>query len=505
MSSRRQTIRPVAATLAKDTLDQILARVRQLSVWVIGDVILDEYALGDTDRISPEAPVPVLRVAHTESRLGGAANVARQAAVLGARVTLAGIVGADAAGDRIAELCAASGIDCSALRRHPDRATTRKLRALARHQQLLRVDYETTQPCDAADVAWWSSQLEATRSPDVVIVSDYAKGVVTPSLLAHIRARTAAAGIQLVVDPKQRDFNAYRGAQLLTPNVRELAGATGRELDPADTDAIAECAQAMARALGADALVVTCGARGVVVAPADGPCSAVAACGRTLFDPTGAGDTAVTVLALARAAGASLMDAAAAANAAAGVTVGEIGTASATAADIRDALAGSSGVGKVMERPALVEQIARWRTAGRKIVFTNGCFDLLHVGHLSLLYTAAAQGDALVVAINSDASVRRLKGAARPLVPARERAAMLAALDCVDAVTIFDEDTPLDIVQAVRPDVLVKGQDYRLDQVVGHDLVESLGGTVALVPLVAERSTTALVRDILQRFPNGIA
>jgi D-beta-D-heptose 7-phosphate kinase/D-beta-D-heptose 1-phosphate adenosyltransferase len=489
---------PQAGTPDRASLARIFERARDLVVWVVGDVMLDEYAIGDVARISPEAPVPVVRVQRVEDRLGGAANVARQAAVLGAQVTLAGLVGHDAAGTRVVELCRDSGIDVRAVRPLDARPTSRKLRGLARNQQLVRLDWEDTSPCAAEDAQWMIERLVEGRAPDVIILSDYAKGVLTPRLVDGLRAFAASCGARIVVDPKQRDFGAYRGAVAVTPNFHELELAAGKAIDPDDTAAIAACAQSIAADAGIEALVVTRGGRGMLVVPAQGPHHAISARGRSLFDPTGAGDTVVAVVAVALAAGATLVEAAHIANAAAGITVGRIGAVSVAADEIVEFLGGASSR-KLIDRGELASRAEQWRQAGKRIVLTNGCFDLLHAGHLSLLQQAAQFGDILVLAINSDTSVRRLKGPERPLIEERERAAMLAALDCVDAVTIFDEDTPLEVIEAVRPHVLVKGQDYRIGQVVGRERVEAAGGSVVLVPLVPGKSTTALIDRIANR------
>jgi D-beta-D-heptose 7-phosphate kinase/D-beta-D-heptose 1-phosphate adenosyltransferase len=464
-----------------------------LNIWVIGDLMLDEYIMGAVDRISPEAPVPVVRVAATEHRLGGAANVARQVAALGAHITLAGLIGADAAGDDLLRLCKVAGIQTHAIARRADRRTTRKLRVLSHSQQLLRLDWEDAQPCPDAAAADMMRELARGAAPDAIILSDYAKGVLTPGFIATVMQ--SRAGAPVIVDPKSRDFTRYRGATTVTPNLRELELAAQQTFDPANIAAIAAAARPLMAAAELDAMVVTMSERGMLVVPARGPEVAIPATRLDVFDVTGAGDTAIAVLALSLAAGASLLGAAQIANAAAGVSVGHVGAVAVDRDSIRNALC-SLPDGKVLSREDLAARAMSWRLSGKRIVFTNGCFDLLHAGHLSLLNDAAKQGDVLVLAINSDASVRRLKGAERPLVPQAERASMLAALACVDAVTIFDEDTPLEALKSVRPHVLVKGADYRVEEVVGRELVEADGGRVALVPLLPEKSTSALVKRI---------
>ncbi len=479
-------------------LASIFSRARDLTVWVVGDTMLDEYAIGDVARISPEAPVPVVRVQRLEDRLGGAANVARQVAVLGAHVSLGGWVGEDMAGNRILELCGNSRIDTRAVRQTASRGTTRKLRGLARNQQLIRLDWEDTTPCPVEETRWIVERLQQGRAPNVIILSDYAKGALVPALVDDIRKIAASAGACIVVDPKQRDFRAYRGANIITPNLHELEIAAGKTFDPEDTSSIAACAQSLALDVGADALIVTRGQHGMLVAPAHGAPHTISARGRSLFDSTGAGDTVVAVLATTFAAGATFVEAAKIANAAAGITVGRIGAVSVEANEIIEFLGGES-THKVMDLGRLITQVERWRNARKRIVFTNGCFDLLHAGHLSLLHQAAQHGAVLIVAINGDVSVRKLKGPERPLIAERERAAMLAALACVDAVTVFKEDTPIEVLQAIRPDILVKGRDYQVEQVVGRELVESAGGSIVLVPLLPGKSTTVLVDRIANR------
>ncbi|MGH8182971.1 MAG: D-glycero-beta-D-manno-heptose 1-phosphate adenylyltransferase, partial [Rhodanobacteraceae bacterium] len=412
--------------------------------------------------------------------------------------SLAGLTGDDAAAGQISDLCRESCIDVRALRRLGPRQTSRKLRGLARNQQLVRLDWEDTTPCPAKVVRWMIDRLRQGPNPDVIILSDYAKGVLTPALIEHVREVAATVDARIVVDPKQPDFSFYRGANVITPNLHELGVAAGRIFEPEDTASIAAYAQSLAMDVGAEALIVTRGGHGMLVVPAHGPHHAIPARGRALFDPTGAGDTVVAVLATTFAARATLVEAAHIANAAAGIAVGRIGAVSVAADEIAGFL-GGEGTHKMMDLDELMAQVANWRTAGKRIVFTNGCFDLLHAGHLSLLHQAAQHGDVLILAINSDASVRRLKGPERPLVAERERAAMLAALACVDAVTVFAEDTPLEVLQAVRPDILVKGQDYRVDQVVGREVVEAAGGKVVLVPLVPGKSTTGLIERIANR------
>jgi D-beta-D-heptose 7-phosphate kinase / D-beta-D-heptose 1-phosphate adenosyltransferase len=486
------------AEVAQPTLLELVDRCRNREVWVIGDLMLDEYVQGAVERISPEAPVPVVRVGFVHNRLGGAANVARQVSALGARAVLAGVVGKDDAGDQLIADGSKLGIDTRAVYRDSSRRTIRKLRVLGHGQQLLRLDWEDVRQCDDSMVASMHERLAAGSAPQVIILSDYGKGVLTDAAIRRLIGDARQRGCRVLVDPKRRDLQAYRGASLLTPNLGELSLAAGLRLDPDDHAAITAAARPFVLEADLESMVVTLGDRGMLLVGRDGPSHHIPAVRRAVSDVTGAGDTAVAVMATTLAAGATLRQAAEISNVAAGLAVAEVGAVAVEPGQISQALAEVRG-SKVFSREALAARAAGWRMAGKRVVFTNGCFDLMHAGHLSLLHEAARLGDVLVLAINSDESVRRLKGPDRPIVPAAERAALLAALSCVDAVAIFDEETPLETLKAVRPHVLVKGQDYSVDTVVGREFVEANGGRVALVPLLAEKSTSALVERIRRR------
>jgi D-beta-D-heptose 7-phosphate kinase/D-beta-D-heptose 1-phosphate adenosyltransferase len=453
---------------------------------------LDEYVAGSVERISPEAPVPVVRAQRSELRLGGAANVARQIRALGASVALAGAIGDDAAGVTLKQMCAQSGIDTRGIITVEGRPTTRKLRVLGPSQQLLRIDWEDQRPLSEANSLALLTCIESLPASDALMLSDYAKGVLTDTVLATLTTKELPPA---VVDPKRRDFSKYRGGRIITPNLRELGEAAGRSLDPEDLDGIVSAARDQIDQVGFDAVLVTLGDRGIVVVDADGTETSVPALKRPVFDVTGAGDTVAAVLTTCLATGATVTDAAYIANIAAGIAVGEIGAVAVPSASIAAALSGKPA-GKLLTRGELKMLAQTWRSSGKKIVFTNGCFDLLHAGHLSLLHFAKSLGDVLVLAINSDDAVRRLKGPNRPMVPERDRASLLGALECVDAVTIFDEDTPLESVQSVMPDIIVKGQDYRMHEVIGRNVVEAAGGRVVLAPLVPDYSTTRLLERV---------
>lgn len=458
-------------------------------LWVVGDVMLDEYVQGEVGRISPEAPVPVVAVEQTWTRLGGAANVANCLATLGADVLLCGVIGADAAGEVLVAACGEAGIDTCALMRLEGRPTARKVRVVARHQQLLRMDWERPEPVSDALLDELLATLGSAPPPEAILLSDYGKGMLTDAALARFFALGRELGVPVLVDPKRTDLSAYAGATVVTPNQREFTAMVGGSLPPVDSEAFGALAMAQRSGAGVGSLVVTLGERGLLVVPEHGEVHPIEATSRDVYDVTGAGDTLIAVLALALATGVDLVEAARVANAAAGVVVAKFGTACVTPSELLGAL-GSSRT--VLGGSQLQSQLANWRAQGRKVVFTNGCFDLLHTGHLSILRFAASQGDALVVGLNDDASVRRLKGADRPVMSQDDRAALVAALDCVDAVALFSEDTPLALITEVQPDVLVKGADYRVEDVVGREVVEARGGRVVLAPLVPNRSSTRL-------------
>ena len=469
----------------------VLSQLARARVVVAGDLMLDEYIVGHVSRISPEAPVPAVEVRGTFHRPGGAAHVAHCIAALGASASLCGVVGDDPAGAALLGACREAGIAVDHVAQGARWSTVRKVRVLAQHQQLLRMDWETPAPVDPAVVEAFIA-AHPTARPGAIVLSDYAKGLLTPAAVRAAIAWGEAVGAPVLVDPKRKDFEVYRGARVITPNLRELEVVAGRALAPGE---VADTARAVLAAAGIEAMVVTLGERGMCVVERGREPVMITAERQEVYDVTGAGDVVIAVLALGLACGAGLVTAARLANAAAGVAVGRVGTTVVSAADLVAAL-DLAPTDKVLSRAALAERLAWWRLSGRRVVFTNGCFDLLHAGHVALLTRAAALGDVLLVGLNEDASVARLKGAGRPTVAWSERAALLAALACVDGVVGYAEDTPLALIEAVRPDVLVKGADYQLDQVVGREVVEDNGGIVELVAIEPGRSTTALLERI---------
>ena len=478
--------------LDSSTLLPVLQGFRGARLWVVGDLMLDEYLDGAVTRISPEAPVPVVKVAGRRQRLGGAANVAHCLVALGAQVSLCGVVGRDPAGDTLIAACGRAGIDTSAVGQEPRWSTVRKVRVVAQHQQLLRMDWEDLRPVSPDDVEPLIARLEASPRPDAIVLSDYAKGFLTAPVARALVGLGQRLDVPVLVDPKVDDLELFRGASVVTPNLREFASAVGGALPDPQSAEFAALVERHRERAGLGALLVTLGEGGVLVARKGVDPVAIPAAKRDVYDVTGAGDTLIAVLALGLAVGADLAVAAQIANAAAGLAVGQFGTATVTLDHLARDLS-HRPLDSAVSEPELQQQLAFWRLQGKRVVFTNGCFDVLHAGHLALLRAAAALGDVLLVGLNDDASVQRLKGEGRPLTPQDERCALVAALDCVDAVSLFSEDTPLRLIELVQPAVLVKGADYALEQVVGREVVEAAGGEVVLVDLVGGRSTTRLI------------
>jgi D-beta-D-heptose 7-phosphate kinase/D-beta-D-heptose 1-phosphate adenosyltransferase len=453
--------------------------------------MLDEYWFGDSARLSPEAPVPVVKPASTEQRAGGAANVALNVAALGARGVLAAIVGRDEHGERLGSLLEQRGVRCE-LVRSATLPTIHKLRVLARRQQLLRIDAEQSLAPAAAELGARFAQL--VRQADAVILSDYAKG--TLSRVAELIAGARAASVPVLVDPKGTDFERYRGAYALTPNRGEFEAIVGSCEDESD---LLRKGEALRAELDLELLLVTRGEHGMTLFERGAPPLTLPAQAREVFDVSGAGDTVIALLGAGVASGLSAADAAALANLGAGIVVGKIGVATVSRSELTQALhaQGSGGRGLV-DLPELKALVAEAKARGERVVLTNGCFDILHVGHVSYLEEAKSCGDRLVVAVNDDDSVRRLKGSRRPVNPLADRMAVLAGLASVDWVVPFSEDTPAELIAKVLPDVLVKGGDYRVEQIAGGDTVLKNGGEVRVLGLKPGRSTTALI-DALRR------
>ncbi len=484
-------------TSSEDTggLAALLTKFPGRRVLCVGDVMIDRSIYGEVKRISPEAPVPVVRVTHETSELGGAGNVVRNLAVLGARCAFVTAVGDDRAGRQVGDLLGQLSDIEPYLRVSRRRETTIKNRffSLDGHH-LLRADRETVLALSPEGIADLTRSVTAQMNDiDAVILSDYGKGVLRGGLAEAVIAAARKAGKPVVVDPKGADYTRYSGATVITPNRSELADATGLSVD--GDAAIVAAAESLRQKFNIGSVLVTRSGEGMTLLSGK-DVHHLAAETREVADVTGAGDTVVATLTLALAGGAALPLAARLANVAAGIVVGRHGTAVATADDIGTALRHTGFANADQKVAGLTDAISRvmeWRRLGLKVGFTNGCFDLLHPGHISLLRQARAACDRLVVGLNSDASVKRLKGPERPVQNESARAAVMASLSAVDLIVIFGEDTPLALIEALRPDVLVKGADYARAQVVGGDIVESYGGRVVLAELVPSQSTTATI------------
>ncbi|MBK1705081.1 D-glycero-beta-D-manno-heptose-7-phosphate kinase [Halochromatium glycolicum] len=468
-------------------------------ILVVGDLMLDRYLWGQVSRISPEAPVPVLQLTQETETGGGAANVARNLRALGLDARIAGVTGDDPARERLLQLLAEQGTGTAAVVADPARPTTTKTRVVGDHQQMLRIDAERTATLSAELEARLFVAVEAELAEVAVLVlSDYAKGVLTGSLCQRLIAAARARGIPVLVDPKGRDFERYQGATLITPNRAELAAVAETEIS--DLDGLLAAAVRLQGRLGLERLVLTLGELGLAVIEAEAQ-TRIPAVAREVFDVSGAGDTVIATLAATLAAGFEPLDAAHLANLAAGVVVAKVGTATVSCSELEHALSEEAALEQVAKIGRLDEvrrHVRAWQAAGERVVFTNGCFDLLHAGHVSYLERARRYGQRLVVGLNTDRSVRALKGSERPLIGEADRARVLAALAAVDAVVLFDEETPLRLIEVLRPEVLAKGADYRPEQVVGAEQVRSWGGELVLVPLLEERSTSGLIRRMRQ-------
>jgi D-beta-D-heptose 7-phosphate kinase / D-beta-D-heptose 1-phosphate adenosyltransferase len=477
--------------------EDALKLIPEQTIVCVGDLMLDDFVYGEVSRISPEAPAPILAVHRNELTVGGAGNVARNIAALGARCIFLGVVGEDDASRTLMRALAAEPLIEPHIVVDARRPTTRKVRFVSEHHatHLLRADWELAEPLDAkTEKALIDRTLAALPRAGSVVLSDYAKGTLTPRVIRAVIEAANASGIPIIVDPKAVDYSIYRGATVVKPNRKELSEATRRRAD-SDADVIAAAAE-LNGMLGTEAVVVSLSDAGLMLVPTNGAPIHVPAYPVKLGDTSGAGDTVVAALAVLLATKAGYEPAVRAANAAAAVVVGKRGTATVSAAELRSRILPAASLAPeekvVFDWSVLDQRLAAWRDL--RIGFTNGCFDLLHPGHIKLLSEARAACDRLIVGLNGDASVRRLKGEGRPLQEVHARAEVLAALEAVDLVVVFDQETPLELIRRVRPKVLAKGGDYRREEVVGHELVESDGGEVILVDLMPGFSTSKIVR-----------
>lgn len=461
---------------------------------VIGDLMLDRYLWGKVERVSPEAPVPVVLLDRENFRPGGAANVAANLAGLGLSCRLLGAIGNDDTGRLLLDAVAQSGVGTAFIVRLEARPTITKTRIIGGHQQILRVDRESSVAFDAEELQLLEAAVRQAMAehPAIVVLSDYAKGVLHPVICQLVIGLAAAAGVPVLVDPKGRDYSKYQGATALTPNRRETSEACG---GISEINELLDAAERLRCELALDFLAVTRSEEGISLIE-DGQRLHIPAMAQQVFDVSGAGDTVIATLAAGMVAGLDHYDALHLANLAAGIVVGKVGTVPIDREELLAALVTEGAqeqAGKVCDLSHLLQKVAAWRASGQRIVFTNGCFDLLHAGHVTYLEAARRRGDRLIVGLNTDRSVSALKGPSRPVIHEDDRARVMAALEAVDAVILFDEDTPLDLIRAIRPEVLVKGSDYTEDQVVGGVEVKSWGGEVALVPIVPGRSTSRII------------
>jgi D-beta-D-heptose 7-phosphate kinase / D-beta-D-heptose 1-phosphate adenosyltransferase len=475
---------------------RILNGFHAARVLVLGDVMLDRFIYGSVERISPEAPIPVVNVERLVDMPGGAANVARNIAALGARVTLLGVVGMDiAAQDLKKQLASSPSIDAR-LVDDPSRPTSMKTRYVADGQQVMRADRESRVALPASIERTLLDEFSlALRETGAIVLSDYAKGVLSDSVTRAAIDIARRAGKTIIVDPKSKDFARYRGATVITPNRLELQQACG--LECVDDQQVVDGARRILSTGICDVLLVTRGKDGMSVIERDGAALHLPTAARQVYDVSGAGDTVVAAISLAVSAGAEMAEAAALANIAAGIVVGKRGTATVTTGEIIATLTPfDSDPQKIFALETVLQLTRGWREQGLRIAFANGCFDLVHPGHISLLEQARRSADRLIVGLNADLSIRRLKGPNRPVQSEVARATVLAAIKSVDAVVIFSEDTPISLIEALEPDVLVKGADYTVDTVVGADLVIARGGKVLLAELLSGHSTTETVKRV---------
>ena len=457
---------------------------------VIGDVMLDRYWHGSASRVSPEAPVPVVQVTNREDRPGGAGNVALNIAALGSAVRLVGVVGDDETGLELLSRLKAAGVYCDFLQSE-EKPTITKLRIISQHQQLIRLDFEKA--FEASDIIGLQDKAKSlVDDSQVMVLSDYGKGALQDiiDLIDLGRSRN----IPIIVDPKGSEFTKYRGATLITPNLTEFEAVVGGS---DNEDELVNKGLRLVRELNLEAILITRGEHGMTLIRPDSPELHLPARAQEVFDVTGAGDTVISVLAASMAAGDGLADATALANLAAGLVVGKLGTAAISGPELRRAMLSDQNSGRgVMTAEQLQIVVQDAKAHGEKIIFTNGCFDIIHAGHVGYLAEAKRLGDRLVVAINDDDSAHRLKGPGRPINPVERRMAVLAGLEAVDWVVSFSEDTPEPLLESLQPEVLVKGGDYTMDQVVGGSYVESYGGMVRVLEFLDNCSTSAIMEKM---------
>ena len=477
----------------------VVLRLAEARAFVVGDLMVDHYVSGTVDRISPEAPVPVLRASEEATVLGGAANVAANVCGLGGKATLVGLLGKDEAGEQLVSMCGDAGVELDGVLRRPNVMTTVKKWIVAGGQQLIRIDSEEWSSATDGDVEAVVGRLRELASSgqvNVVVLSDYAKGTVSDAMARQVIATARSLALPVVVDPKGTDPTRYAGCTVLKPNLQEAREMAGRVLVDASAAALTDVCRALLESVDTPNIVVSLAEDGVVLATRDEPLQTFQSTALEVADVSGAGDTLVATMAAALGCGLSIAEAVDLGNLAAGVSCAHFGTAVITANEVAMAVAAQRGPAEsphiVLDWQRLRSLVDLKRRHGGSLVFANGCFDLLHGGHVSLLEQARRQGDVLVVALNSDASTRRLKGDGRPLQALEDRLRVMAAVRFVDYVTVFEEDTPLNLILALQPDVIVKGGDYSAEAVVGAREAKAWNGRVHIVDVVSDLSTTQL-------------
>lgn len=482
-----------------DYYEEVVDSFAKLRVLCIGDIMLDQFIYGQVDRISPEAPIPVFSIKEEKVMLGGAGNVTRNIVSLGAHTILVSVIGHDKVGREIASMIGNEPNVLPYMLTEPNRITTTKTRYVAGSHQVLRADKEEHTPISEETVGKLLDIVTSElQNVDVVILSDYGKGLLTRAVINGVITAAKQQNKPVIVDPKSRDFSLYAGATLISPNLHELANASNQDVR---TDAeITQAARGLMQAHDIANILVTRSKDGMTLVTGGDEIYNILSRAHEVYDVSGAGDTAIATLSLGIAAGLSLPDAANLANTAAGIVVGKLGTAVIATQDLKTEIfvqERTNGTHKIVTLDDAAVLVEKWKREGKKVGFTNGCFDLIHSGHLAILNRTKQHCDRLIVAVNSDASVKRLKGESRPVHSEIERALLLASLSVVDMVIIFGEDTPMKLLETLKPAVLAKGADYQKHQVVGHELVESYGGEVVLVPLKDGYSTTNIIKKLV--------
>jgi D-beta-D-heptose 7-phosphate kinase/D-beta-D-heptose 1-phosphate adenosyltransferase len=474
-----------------------ISKFENRRILVVGDLMIDEYLWGAVDRISPEAPVQIVTVDHQEITLGGSGNVVNNLVALGAKVAAVGVIGAGANGKCLLDKLSELGVDTDGVISEANRPTTKKTRVIAAHQQVLRLDKETKNEISQKTFNTITRSAEKIiPDVDVVLISDYGKGLVTESLISKLTADARKHGKLAIADPKGFDFAKYSGAHVITPNKKEASLAAGIEI--VDESSLFEAGRRLLQTTGVDKLIITCGKDGMVVFEPKRKPQKISTKARQVYDVSGAGDTVLALLGLACAAKLSFTEAVTLANIAAGIVVGKVGTATVSKDELAAAMQQVPGdtASKQISLKELSKLSSDLKKKGKRIVLTNGCFDILHVGHVKLLSASKQLGDVLIVAIDDDDSVRRLKGPQRPVISAHERLRIISALDCVDHVMLFSSGELDTIMEAARPDVLTKGSDYKTADVQGREIVEQHGGRVELIPITENISSTQVINNI---------